>query len=302
MNKDDIYELLDRAYAAEDSDEIADLVERALELEPDNPEALMFKADLLEDDAERFLVLERAMEKAKEYFQEEGIAGEDILEDETGLVYLGLLQRAAYTLFSMGEDERSMELVKELLSYDQADLAMGKVLYYRILLEREEWTHVLEATLQETTRGLAWGYARVIATFMLSGDRKPGDRKKEAQNDKNLNRMLWDAVSMAPNVPFYMLGYIPDPLNETEDEDFHFSVLFEDVWSISRDLLNWFSKGTILFGLLTDRFGQEAEGMKEILETLGGSADYEDLVLRLTDALDDEEVLKILTAGGYPSR
>jgi hypothetical protein len=304
MNRDDVYELLDKAYDSEDVDEVADLVERALELEPDNPEALMFKADLLEDDEERLFVLERAMEEAKRYFQEEELSDEDILEDEIGLVYLGLLQRTAYTLFSLGEDERSLALVEELLGYDQADLAMGKILYYRILLEREEWARVLEATLQETTRNLAWAYARVIATFMLSDgkkDVKNGKNGKEAKNDKSLNRMLWDAVRMAPNVPFYMLGYLPDPIDETEDENFHFAILFEDIWSVSRNLLNWFSKGTILFGLSTNRFGQEAENMKEILGALDGSADYEDLALRMRGVSDDEKVLEALTAGGYPS-
>jgi tetratricopeptide (TPR) repeat protein len=304
MNRDDVYELLDKAYDSEDVDEVADLVERALELEPDNPEALMFKADLLEDDEERLFVLERAMEEAKRYFLEEELSDEDILEDEIGLVYLGLLQRTAYTLFSLGEDERSLALVEELLGYDQADLAMGKILYYRILLEREEWARVLEATLQETTRNLAWAYARVIATFMLSDgkkDVKNGKNSKEAKNDKSLNRMLWDAVRMAPNVPFYMLGYLPDPIDETEDENFHFAILFEDIWSVSRNLLNWFSKGTILFGLSTGRFGQEAESMKEILGALDGSADYEDLTLRMRGVSDDEKVLEALTAGGYPS-
>ncbi|MDR1379664.1 MAG: hypothetical protein LBJ36_11540 [Synergistaceae bacterium] len=306
MNGDDVYELLGKAYDTEDVDEVTALVERALELEPDNPEVLMFKADLLEDDAERFFVLERAIKEAKRYFQEEELSDEDILEDEVGLVYLGLLQRAAYTLFSLGEDEQSMKLLEELLGYDQADLAMGKLLYYRILLEWEEWTRVLEVTLQETTRGLAWVYAKLIATFMLSGDgkkdgKKEGKNGKEAKSDKNLNRMLWDAVRMAPNVPFYMLGYIPDPLNETEDEDFHFAILFEEIWSISRNLLNWFSKGTILFGLLTGRFGQEAESMKEILEALNGLTDYENLTLRLGNASDDERVLEALTTGEYPS-
>jgi tetratricopeptide (TPR) repeat protein len=303
MSTEDIYELLDRAYESEDADEIEELVQRALALEPDNPEALLLKSDLVEDDDERLLLLEKALEEARRYFQERNLSGEDVLEDEMGLVYLGLLQRTAYTLFFMERDDRALELVEELLRYDHEDLAMAKTLYYRILLEREEWTRVLEETMQETVRGLGWAYARVIATFMLSGDQGKGKKKHPeglgSSLGNNLNKMLWDAVRMAPNVPFYMLGYIPDPVDESEDEDYHFAALFESVWSPSRGLLNWFSKATILFGLLTDRFGEESDDMREILTALGGGPDYEELKSRVAGS-SDEKVLEALTAENCP--
>jgi tetratricopeptide (TPR) repeat protein len=199
MNVDDIYEILDMAYESDDADEVAELVERALALEPDNPEALLLKADLVEDDEERLDILESALKEARRYFKEEGLHGDDILEDELGLVYLGLLQRAAFVFFVMERDDRSFELVKELLSYNHEEQGMAKTLYYRILLEREEWSHVLEETMKETTRGLGWAYARMIASFMLSG------AKDDAALEK-IDKMLWDAVRISPNVPFYILG------------------------------------------------------------------------------------------------
>ena len=294
MNQDDIYELLERAYESEDAEEIEELAERALELDPGNPEALMLKADLTEDDGERLPILEKALEKAREYLDEENLSEENLLEDDMGLVYLGILQRTAYTLFSLEEDDRSLKMVEELLRYDHEDLAMAKTLYYRILLEREEWTRVLEETMKDTVRGLGWIYAKMIATFM-SGN-KTG---KSAANNEQLDKMLWYAIRMAPNVPFYMLGYFPDPVDDSEGEedDFHFGLLFEGVCTISRDLLNWFSKATILFGLLTGRFGEESDDMKEILGALGGTSDYEMLVDKVANASDDGAVLDILAAG-----
>jgi tetratricopeptide (TPR) repeat protein len=296
MNKGDIYEILDRAYESEDSGEIADLAEQALALDPENPEALLLKADLIDDDDERLPYLEKALEEARKYFQKEGLSGEDIWEDDMGPVYLGALQRAAYTLFSLEQDDRSFELVEELLRYDHEDQTMAKTLYYRILLEREEWSRALEETMKETTRGLGWAYARLIASFMLSG----------GKNEKNLgkvNKMLWDAVRMAPNVPFYMLGYVPDPVDETEEDDFHFSLLYENVWpTSSQTLRNWFSKATILFGLLTGRFGQESDDMEEILASLGGASDYEELSRHLKSESDDKPVLDALVSGNYPSK
>jgi tetratricopeptide (TPR) repeat protein len=292
---EDIYEILGRAYESEDDNEIEDLVEQALALDPDNPEALLLKADLVEDDdEERLRLLEKAREEMEEYFQAEGISDEDILEDDMGFAYLAILQRIAYTLFVLEEDERSLEVVEELLRYDEADRALTKTLYYRIYLEREDWAHILEETMKDKNRGLGWAYARMIATFM----------KGKKGNLERVDKMLWDVVRMAPNAPFYMLGYTPDPVDDSEEEEdaFHFSILYEGVWTLSRDLLNWFSRGTILFGLLTGRFGVESNDMEEILDALGGTSDYEELTRSLADATeDDETVLRALADGNYPS-
>jgi tetratricopeptide (TPR) repeat protein len=306
-NPEDIDEILGRAYESEDEDEIGELAGRVLALDPDNPEALLLKADLVqEDEEERLRLLERARGELERYFQAEGISGEDILEDDAGFVYLAILQRIAYTLFSLEEDDRALEVVEELLRCDPEDQALTRTLYYRIYLEREDWTHVLEETMKETKRELGWAYSRLTATFMLSLGRRGKGSGKTGGKDGNLekvNKMLWDAVRMAPNAPFYMLGYLPDPVDDSEEEDdaFHFGVLYEGVWEISRDLLNWFSKATILFGLLTGRFGGESGDMREILDALGGTADYEELTRSLAGADDDDAVLRALAEGNYPS-
>ena len=154
--------------------------------------------------------------------------------------------------------------------------------------------------MKDTVRTLGWAYSRMIATFMLSKDRNAANGSLS-----NVNRMLWDAVRMAPNAPFYMLGYIPDPVDESEaeGEDFHFSMLFESVWSVSRELLNWFSKATILFGLLSGRFGRESDDMEEILASLGGAEDYEALKRNLVGKADDDKaILDALSSGPWPSR
>ncbi|MDR1730863.1 MAG: hypothetical protein LBR61_02085 [Synergistaceae bacterium] len=292
MREEDVYELLDRACESEDASEMAALVDRALELDPDNPEALLFKADLMEDEEGKLPVLERALAEAERYLQEEGLSGNDILEDETGQVYLALLQRLAYLLFFMERDDEAMERVEEFLRYDSEEQESVKDLYYCILLEREEWSKVLETAMQDSERTLGWAYARVIASFMLLNGKNPD----------SLCKMLWEAVRMSPNVPFYMMGYIPDPVDESEEEseDFHFAVLFENVLSLSRDFLNWFSCATILFGLLSNRFGEEREDMEEILDALGGKADYEEISRQLPGGLDDRTIVDALITGGYP--
>ncbi|MBQ9526245.1 MAG: hypothetical protein IJR68_01430 [Fretibacterium sp.] len=278
----DADELLDRAYESEDEAEVEALVERALELEPDNPEALLLRADLTDDDEERLSILRGALEAVRVVLKDMEVEPEDFAEDELGLVYLALLQRAAFTFFSVGEDEEALHAAEELLRYDLEDNGASRNLYYRILVEKGEWQRILDATEQDVDHQLGWAYSRLAAAFML------GDRPAAA-------RMFWDAVIMSPNVPFYMLGYFPEPEGESEAEDFNFATLYADVWNASRDLLNWFSRGVILFGLLSGRFGEEQDSMLEILTSLGGRAEYDKMSALIMDS-DDAAIIETLAA------
>ena len=288
MNEQDVDELLERAYESEDPVEVEELVDRALMLEPDNPEALLLRADLTEDDGERLATLERAIRTTRLLLDEERIEEEELAEDELGSIYLALLQRAAFTLFSLGDDARALETAEELLRYDLEDQGAVRSLYYRILIEQQEWSRILSETMQDEDHQLGWAYARLCAAFMLSPE---GNLTRAAQ-------MFWDALILSPNAPFYMLGYFAEPVDGadgSEEEDFHFGLLYSDVWSISRDLLNWFSRGVILFGLLTGRFGEESGDMLEILGALGGREEY-DRMDALLGERDDDAVIEALAA------
>ena len=206
------------------------------------------------------------------------------------MLYLGLLQRLAFTLLSVGDDEAALAAVEELLPHELDDGGMTRNLYYRILIERGEWSKVLAETLQDQDHQLGWAYGRLVATFMLRQD----------ENMETPARMFWEALAMGPNVPFYMLGYMDEPEDGSDVDDFNFAMLYEDVWTLSRELLNWFSRGVILFGLLSGRFDDpqqdvDAEDILGILDSLGGREDY-DRVAPLVKGRDDLEIIETLAA------
>ena len=167
----DIDDLLERAYESEDVEEVEELVREALELDPENPEVLLLQADLTEDDEARLPVLLRAVKNARDVLEAEGIPEEEFAEDELGSVYLALLQRAAFTLFSMEDDERSFEIVQELMRHDLDDQGAVRSLYYRILIERRDWPLILRETMQDPDRQLGWAYARDRMLHAVRGRR-----------------------------------------------------------------------------------------------------------------------------------
>ena len=288
--------LLDRAYESEDEEEIADLVEQALELDPEDPEALLFLADLTEDDAERMSILSSTIEAVRAVLAQRGVEEEAFAEDELGTVYLALLQRAAFTLFSMGDDDGALAMAEELSRHDLEDEGASRDLYYRILIEKEEWLRVLTEAMEDQDHQLGWAWGRAIAGFMQA---------QGAQGRETAARMFWDAVLLSPNVPFYILGYLPEPEEGTpEEDDFIFACLWSDAFTFSRELLNWASRGTILFGLLSGRFDSvpvdglpegEFESMLEILRSLGGEEEYERMTA-LIHGGDDVEIIEALAA------
>ncbi len=291
---DNIDELLERAYESEDISETASIAKKILKLEPDNNEAILLLADTIEDNEERLELISEAIDRAYAYLKKYDSGKPGLSEDDEGVVCLALLQRASFSFFMVGDDDQALKIAEKLITYDVEDGGANRNLYYRILMERFEWSRILRETMSDKDRLLGWAYSRLIAAFMLALE-----GNKDAKALVSQNKMFWDTVRMSPNVPFYMLGFFPEPVDDSEEEEDAFGVamLFEGVWHLSIDLFNWFSKNTILFGLLTDRFGSESKDMLEILNSLGGGKDYKEVKAALKNLPEygDDDVLNCLS-------
>ncbi|MGI6251874.1 MAG: hypothetical protein ACOYJV_00365 [Aminivibrio sp.] len=243
-----IEELLDEAYFTEDAQEIERLARSVLELDEDNVEALILLSDTIEYSEEKIALLERTMDIISEEAEAVLHAGEgNILEDETGMLYIAVLQRLGFALFSEGRNEEALAIARDLERYDPDGETLARTLLYRVLLDMERYSEVLEETLKDERPGLAALHGKAIASFRLSG---PG---------KTAYRSLWEAVEGGPDIPFYILGFMPEPEEDLNDEqeEYHFAFLFEDAWSMDNDLVKWLTRAAILLGLTASLFPDE---------------------------------------------
>ena len=70
--------------------------------------------------------------------------------------------------------------------------------------------------------------------------------------------------------------------------------MFYDTLDISENFKNWFKRGVILFGLLTNRFdGSKHDYMIDELDASGGYEEYEKMSRMIIEG-DDEAVIEML--------
>ncbi len=260
LKREEVNSLLDQAYGSEDNDEIKALAMKVIEIIPDHPEGLLLLADTTQDIDQQIRLLEKALPNAKKTFEDSlEQVEEDLLDSDPWLLYIGLLQRLGFALFPDGDLERILSIAQDLMQYDPEDRTLGKTLYYRCLLEMEKYRDVLEKCIEDDNITPARQHAKALALLTLNG-----------QSDESYFA-LWDVFRVGPDIPFYVLGYWPEPAmeDEREEEDFNFSLLFEEAWSRSEDMLDWLAKATVLFGYFTHRLNANTlENLDILLENL----------------------------------
>ncbi len=265
------------------------IVEQILEINPDQTEALIIKADNTKQDSKRAKILEHALRSVEKNRDS---------DDDSQLVELLIYKRLGITLYSMGRYNEALEACEKILAapeeiYSELEEDNGtKTIYYRLLIERREWQRILTESMKDDEHIPAWAYARLIAAFMISPD---SDRKRRV-----CANMFWDALILSPEIPFYMLGYNPEPDDNEPPEiyrAFNFALIYYDILLISEEFRDFFTRGVVLFGLLSNRFdAKEREYMLDVIDALGGYEEYEKMSRILFSENDDAAIIEALAA------
>lgn len=295
-----IEELLDEAYSTDDTGEMERLAREVLDLDENNVEALILLADTLEYSQEKIAVLEQARNALAEEMENiRLVSGESLLEDDSGMLYIAVMQRLGFALFSEGKNEEALAIAREIDRYDPERETLGRTLLYRVLLEMGKDAEILEETLREKEASPAMAHSKAIASFRLSGA------------GRTSYRALWEAFASGPDIPFYILGYFDEPEDgtEEEEEEYNFALLFEDIWSSENELIKWLTRGTILLGLTASLFPRETADKMLILADALDIADHSEEAMVKAESregwgvLSREEriaaALKIISEGTY---
>ena len=284
-----ISQLLSMAYSTNSTARVLAITDQILELDHDNPEALLLKADRINGEDRKIALLKRALASLNEPENKNYRDREFLLfEVNEGLAIMYFVKDKFHESFRYCTE--AMKILEEHEEFrDSADDdGYLKSVYYRAMIELHEWQKILSEAMRDEEHNTAWAYSRLLAAYIIA----PEQRHVYAN-------MFWDLLRISPDVPFYMLGYYDEPDDDADaemTEDFNFALMFYDTLTISDEFRNWFSRGTILFGLLTNRFNsREHDYMIDALDVLGGYDEYERMSGIIVEG-DDEAVIEMLAA------
>ena len=287
-----IEQLLTMAWTTSSTARILAIANQILEINPNRVEALILKADNIDDTKKSIELFQQALRVLYE--------PDNCNSDDRDLYFLTINQRIAFAYMGLGELDNAFTACETAIKFaeehsddeyinDELNNSLMKALYYRVLIERREWQRILADSMKDPEKTLGRAYAKLLAAWFMS----PENNKTICAN------LFFDALSIAPDVPFYILGFFEEPDDnapEEEYEDFHFALMYYDTVSITDEFYNWFSKGVILFGLLSGRFDEkEQDYMIDVLDNLGGFDEYEKLKNILVET-EDRAVIEALIA------
>ncbi|MBQ7196719.1 MAG: hypothetical protein IJS40_04850 [Synergistaceae bacterium] len=287
-----IDQLLTMAWDTTSTARILAIANQILEINPYNVDALVLKADNIEDQDRSIELLEIALNALNEPGNCE--------PDDKDLFFVSINQRLAFAYMSIGNLDKAFKFCEDAINFaeahsdaqelhDETNNTLIKALYYRILIERREWQKILTASMRDGEGTLGRAYAKLLAAWFMAPEKSRGV----------CANLLWDALSIAPDVPFYMLGYFEEPddnASEEAHEDFDFALLYYDTVSISEEFNRWFSRGVIMFGIFTGRFDEkEKDYLVDVLDSLGGYDEYEKMKSILVET-EDSAVLEAFAA------
>lgn len=288
-DKQRISQLLEMAYGTNSKARVLAITDQILELDPDNPEALYLKSDCLKGTDKRIKLLLHALDSLNKP-ENENYEDRDyhLLEVYEGLALMFFMKDDYHEAFKYYIEVMKLIGENEELSEALHEEGFFRASYYRTMTGIHEWQKILTETMRDEYHDTAWAYSRLIAAYMLA-----------PEHGRVYANMFWDFLRISPEAPFYLMGYYDEPDDDDDFEalkDFNFALMFYDTLTISEGFRNWFNRGTILFGLLTNRFdSREHDYMIDALDVLGGYEEYEKISGMIVEG-DDEAVIELLSS------
>lgn len=226
------------------------LAKEILNLDPTNARAkLALWASLDEEAAEKSLhLLEEGLETVRPLVNE-GVPG--MPEDDANVETYGVsLECLSVFYYNLENYEKALLYAKELVAFDDEGLYEGRIPLYCALLKLEKFEEILSALDADPLETLVGEYARAFAHHGM------GDEEEALES-------LLQAISMAPDLPFFILGVwgIPeeDEINEETEDLLHQAMALANPCLSDPANVAFLCQPVYMFGYLTDRILDEEE-------------------------------------------
>lgn len=250
MTRDELLEKLD---AAQTNEEIKELGEELLELEPESPygKLAVWETMSYEDGIDNLYLLRDALDSIRAIVDAKDNPA-IIDEDRDALAYCTIMMNLGYALLSEGEIQEAYDIAKEFANFDDEGTFPSRTLLYRCMLDLGLYNEILETLENDSVESVAGGHARAIAMLEI------GAEAGEVRDAVNY------AISLSPDVPFFVLSIweFPDPeedLEEEMEEIVDDAAYVAEPWCKSDKRLAALSAPTFLFGYLTGRLDDQKE-------------------------------------------
>lgn len=266
MNIDQLLEKLD---AAETEEEIRNIGEQILAIDVNSPygKLAVWETMEYEDCVENLDMLREALDSIRAVVgAKESPAPID--DDRDSQVYCTIMMNLGYSLLAEGETEAALEVAREFANFDDEGYFPSRTLLYRCMLDLEMYGDILMTLESDPLESVVGEHARAIAMIETGAD------------DADIRDALNYAISLAPDVPFFILNIWEFPEEEHIDEDMeevvNYATYLADPWCASDKRLAALSAPIFLFGYLTDRVC-DAKEIKLLREGYEGAGTLEEI-------------------------
>lgn len=246
-------ELLDKLDEAQTTEEIKELGQQLLTLDPNDPQGKLAIWQAMDDEEaiENLDLLSEALDTIRAVVEAKENPGA-IDEDRDSEAYASIMMNLGASLVAVGKLEEAYKIAQELANFDDEGIFPGRTLLYRCMLDLGMYEEILQKLEEDPIESILGEHARAIALLELGHDRL------EVLDAINY------ATSLSPDVPFFVLG-MWDMLESDEDVDEDDLDAISDArcliepWSKSDERLAALGATAFLFGYLTDRIDDKKE-------------------------------------------
>jgi hypothetical protein len=285
-----IEQLLERLDTAETDEEISEIGQKILEIDPESPYGKLAVWETMDYEGcvENLDMLRQALSAIRMIISEKDTPP-NIEEDRDAQAYCTIMMNLGYSLLAEQETEEALEVAKEFANFDDEGFYPSRTLLYRCMLDLQMYRQIFDTLESDPLESVVGEHARAIA--LIETEAEPGEIRDAVSY----------AISLDPEVPFFVLNIweFPEPeddLDEDIEDTVNYATYVAEPWCSSDKRLAALSAPTFLFGYLTDRLNDEKEiqVLREGYEGAGVLNEVEEAKAKIREmeqqACDPEEI------------